>query len=192
MGCMSFETRVQQILQFYQERRRMPSFSEIAAMTGLRSKNAVFKLVRKMMRQGLIAQDERGRLIPLALSSELRFAGLVEAGFPSPADGELFETMNLEAYLVRKPEATYLLRVRGDSMIDAGILPGDLVLVERGTEPHDGDIVIAQIDGEWTLKYFRREGRKVYLQPANGRYQPLYAKEELKIAAVVKAVIRKY
>ncbi len=98
--------------------------------------------------------------------------------------------MNLEAYLVRKPEATYLLRVRGDSMVDAGIMPGDLVLVERGAEPHEGDIVIAQIDGEWTLKYFRRHGGQVYLQPANGRYQPLYAKEELKIAAVVKAVIR--
>ena len=100
--------------------------------------------------------------------------------------------MNLEGYLIRKPEATYLLRVRGDSMVDADILPGDLVLVERGAEPHDGEIVIAQIDGEWTLKYFRREGNKVYLQPANGRFQPFYPKEELTIAAVVKAVIRKY
>jgi len=110
---MSFEARVQQILTFYRQRRRMPSFSEIAAMTGLRSKNAVSKLVRKMMAQGLMAKDARGRLIPTHLLSELRFVGLVEAGVPSPADDELFETMNLEAYLVRKPEATYLLRVRG-------------------------------------------------------------------------------
>ena len=189
---MSFETYVQQIHAFYRQRKRMPSYREIGAVTGLRSTNAVFKVVHKMIQQGFLAKDARGRLIPKQLLSEVRFVGLVEAGFPSPADDELFETMNLEQYLVRKPEATYLLRVRGDSMVDAGIMPGDLVLVERGAEPHDGDIVIAQIDGEWTLKYFRRQGNNVYLQPANGRYQPLYAKEELKIAAVVKAVIRKY
>jgi SOS regulatory protein LexA len=192
MAAMRFETYIQQIQTFYQQHHRMPSYREIAAVTGLHSTNAVFKLVRKMIQQGLIAKDARGRLIPKQLLRELRFVGLVEAGFPSPADDELFETMNLEQYLVRKPEATYLLRVRGDSMLDAGILPGDLVLVERGAEPHDGDIVIAQIDGEWTLKYFRRDGGKIYLQPANGRYQPFYAREELKIAAVVKAVIRKY
>ena len=189
---MRFETYVQQIQTFYRQHRRMPSYREIGAVTGLRSTNAVFKVVHKMIQQGLLAKDARGRLIPKHLLRELRFVGLVEAGFPSPADDELFETMNLEQYLVRKPEATYLLRVRGDSMVDAGILPGDLVLVERGAEPHDGEIVIAQIDGEWTLKYFRREGNKVYLQPANGRFQPFYPKEELTIAAVVKAVIRKY
>jgi SOS regulatory protein LexA len=192
MPAMRFETYVQQIQTFYQQHRRMPSYREIGAVTGLRSTNAVFKVVHKMIQQGLIVKDARGRLIPKHLIRELRFVGLVEAGFPSPADDELFETMNLEQYLVRKPEATYLLRVRGDSMVDAGILPGDLVLVERGAEPHDGEIVIAQIDGEWTLKYFRREGNKVYLQPANGRFQPFYPKEELTIAAVVKAVIRKY
>ncbi len=192
MAAMRFEASVQQIQTFYRQHHRMPSYREIGAATGLRSTNAVFKLVHKMIQQGLLAKDTRGRLIPKQLLSELRFVGLVEAGFPSPADDELFETMNLEQYLVRKPEATYLLRVRGDSMVDAGILPGDLVLVERGAEPHDGEIVIAQIDGEWTLKYFRRQGNQVSLQPANGRYQPFYPKEELKIAAVVKAVIRKY
>jgi SOS regulatory protein LexA len=192
MPVMGFETYVQQIQTFYRQHHRMPSYREIAAVTGLRSTNAAFKVVNKMIQQGLLAKDARGRLIPKQLLSDLRFVGLVEAGFPSPADDELFETMNLEGYLIRKPEATYLLRVRGDSMVDAGILPGDLVLVERGAEPHDGEIVIAQIDGEWTLKYFRREGNKVYLQPANGRFQPFYPKEELTIAAVVKAVIRKY
>jgi SOS regulatory protein LexA len=192
MPAMRLQTYFQQILTFYRQHHRMPSYREIGAVTGLRSTNAVFKVVNKMRQQGLIAKDARGRLLPKQRLSELRFVGLVEAGFPSPADDELFETMNLEQYLVRKPEATYLLRVQGESMIEAGIMPGDLVLVERGAEPHDGEIVIAQIDGEWTLKYFRRKGNQVYLEPANGRFQPFYAKEELKIAAVVTAVIRKY
>ena len=78
----------------------------------------------------------------------LPFGGLVEAGFPSPADEPLLETLSLEEWLIRNREATYFLNVRGDSMIDAGILPGDVVLVERGSAPHNGDIVIAQIDGE--------------------------------------------
>jgi SOS-response transcriptional repressor LexA len=154
-GRMSFETRVQQIQTFYQARRRIPSFREIAAMTGLRSKNAVSKLVRQMIMRELITQDAQGRLIPARRWREVPFVGLVEAGFPSPADEQLLETLSLEEWLIRNREATYLLRVRGDSMVDAGILPGDVVLVERGSEPHPGDIVIAQIDGEWTLKYFR-------------------------------------
>jgi SOS regulatory protein LexA len=189
---MSFDTQIQQIQTFYQQRHRMPSYSEIAAVTGLRSKNAVFKLVRKMLMHELITKDARGRLLPARRWREIPFVGLVEAGFPSPADEQLLETLSLEEWLIRNRETTYLLRVQGDSMRDAGILPGDLVLVERGIEPHNGDIVIAQIDGEWTLKYFRREGQQIFLEAANPTYQPFYPKEDLKIAAVVTAVIRKY
>jgi repressor LexA len=94
--------------------------------------------------------------------------------------------------LIKNKEATYILKVTGDSMNGAGILPGDMVLVERGLEPHDGDIVIAQIDHSWTMKYFRKQGRKVFLEAANKKYKPLYPKEELKVAAVVIGVIRKY
>jgi len=89
-------------------------------------------------------------------------------------------------------EATYLLKVDGESMIEAGILPGDLLLVERGLDPRDGDIVIAQVDREWTIKYFRKRGRTVFLEAANTDFKPIYPTEELKIAAVVRAVIRKY
>jgi repressor LexA len=189
---MSFDTYVQQITTFYRHAKRMPSFSEIGALTGLRSKNAVAKLVIKMIAAGLIAKDARGKLIPKQLQGEIRLAGVVEAGFPSPAEEELLETLSLEEYLIRNREATFLLKVKGDSMIDAGILPGDLVLVERGAEAHDGDIVIAHIDGEWTMKYFRRQKGQVFLEAANKHYKPFYPEQELKIAAVVKAVIRKY
>ena len=82
--------------------------------------------------------------------------------------------------------------VKGDSMIDAGIMPGDLLIVERGAAVRDGDIVIAQIDREWTIKYFRRRGNKVFLEAANKDYQPLHPTEELNIAAVVRGVVRRY
>ncbi|MDR3643283.1 MAG: translesion error-prone DNA polymerase V autoproteolytic subunit [Candidatus Doudnabacteria bacterium] len=122
----------------------------------------------------------------------ITLAGTVEAGWPSPAEEELSDTMSLDEYLVRNKEATYMLKVSGDSMVDAGIMPGDMVLVERGVAEKDGHIVIAEIDGKWTMKYLRKRGGKIYLEAANKKYRPFYPKENLKIAAVVRAVIRRY
>ncbi len=85
-----------------------------------------------------------------------------------------------------------MLRVSGDSMSEAGILPGDMVLVDKGQPPKSGDIVIAEVDGEWTMKYLRKRGENVALIPANPKYKPIKPKSELKIAGVVTAVVRKY
>lgn len=100
--------------------------------------------------------------------------------------------MSLDEYLVENREASYLLRVKGDSMKEAGIIAGDLVVVERGREARPGDIVVAEVDGEYTLKYLRKKGGKVYLEPANKKFKPIVPKEELKILAVLRAVVRKY
>jgi len=98
----------------------------------------------------------------------------------------------MDEYLITRPEASFLLQVNGDSMNGAGIMEGDLVVVERGRDPKGGDIVVAEVDGEWTMKHFRREGKAVVLEAANPRYPPIRPKEELKIGGVVTAVIRKY
>jgi repressor LexA len=100
--------------------------------------------------------------------------------------------MNLDEFLIEKRESTYILEVDGDSMIDAHITHGDLVIAERNTKAKNGQIVIAEIDGEWTIKFFRQEGNKVWLEPANKKYKPIYPSCELKISAIVKGVIRKY
>ena len=105
---------------------------------------------------------------------------------------ELVDTINLDQYLVRRPEATYLLTVSGDSMIEAGIHPGDLVLVEKGGVPKQNDIVIAQIDGEWTMKYFGKDQSGVFLDPANSKYTRMRPERSLSIGGLVKAVVRKY
>ena len=126
------------------------------------------------------------------LYGETPVLGLVEAGFPSPAEEELVDTMNLDDYLVENKEATYILKVKGDSMIDAGICEGDMVIVERKEVPKVGEIVIAEVDGEWTMKYLRKRGGRFYLEPANKNYRPIMPKDDLKIAAVVRAVVRKY
>jgi|YelNatPaOPRAMG01_1025707.scaffolds.fasta_scaffold39589_2 repressor LexA len=123
---------------------------------------------------------------------ELKIIGDITAGFPSPAEEELFENISLEEWLIRNPTSTYLVKVYGESMIEAGILPGDFVLVDRSLTPKNGDIVIAQVDGEWTMKYFRKQKGEILLVPANPRYPPIKPTESLNIFGVVVGVVRRY
>lgn len=182
----------QKILNFHRTHRRMPSYSEIANLLGFSSKNAVFRLVNNLVAEGIIAKDSKGRLVPVRLENEVRMLGLVEAGFPAAAEEELSDSITIDDYLIDNKETSFLLRVKGDSMIDAGIQEGDLVLVERGKEAKVGDIVIAEVDGEWTMKYYRKKSGKVCLEPANKKYPLIFPAQQLNIAAVVRAVIRKY
>lgn len=170
----------------------MPSYREIMEITGLRSTNAVWKLIRRLEQERVLERDRKGRLIPRRLFGELPFLGVVEAGFPSPAEEELVDTMSLDEYLIGNREASYILKVKGDSMVEAGIRPGDLLIVDRSASPRDGDIVIAEVDGEWTMKYYRSRGGRIHLEAGNKRYKPIMPHESLKVAAVVKAVVRKY
>jgi SOS regulatory protein LexA len=185
-------SRIKGIAAFLSKNRRMPSFSEIGVIAGLSSKNAVFKLVNTLAQKGVIERDPRGRLIPRSIGAPLRVLGTVEAGFPSPAEEELADSLSLDAFLIQNPQATFLLKVSGDSMSEAGILPGDMVIVDKGQVPKSGDIVIAEVDGQWTMKYLRKRGDSVSLVPANPNYRPIKPKTELKIAGVVTAVVRKY
>lgn len=180
------------IRPFAARRRRMPSYGEIMELVGFRSRHAVYCLIERLVAEGLVIKDAQGKIIPTKNSSTVPLLGIVEAGFPSPADEELVDTMSLDEYLIENREATYILKVKGDSMIEAGIQPGDLVIVERTNSPRVGDIVIAEVDGEWTMKYLRKHAGTLVLAPANRRYKPIVPQHELKIVAVVKAVVRKY
>lgn len=176
---------------FYSRNKRMPTYSEMMGLFGFRSKNAVFKIVEKLIEAGLVAKDHLGRLIPANSFGEIKVAGLVKAGLPSEAE-ELQDTVNLEDMLIGKKELTYMLEVDGDSMIDAHIKEGDMVLVEKTNNARIGDIVIAEVDGEFTMKYLREKNGQRYLEPANKNYQPIYPEQSLNVIAKLKAVIRKY
>lgn len=177
---------------FYERQKRMPTYSEMMSLFGFKSKNAVFKVVEKMVEAGIVAKDHLGRLVPSKIFGEVPMLGLVTAGFPATVEEELADTVSLDDLLVKNKSLTYMLEVDGDSMIDAHIEKGDMVLVERANNAKDGDIVIAEVDGEFTMKYFRKNGNKVWLEPANKNYQPIYPEHSLNIIAVLKAVIRKY
>ena len=180
------------IAKFYKKNRRMPTYSDIMKMFGWESKNSAFKLVKKLIEEKVLDQDSQGRLLPNKLFGEIPMLGLVEAGFPTPTEEDRSDTMSLDEYLIEKKEASFILEVKGDSMIEEGIKEGDLVIVERQNDAKDGEIVIAEVDGGWTMKYLRKEGEKIWLEPANKKYKPIYPENELRIAAVVKGVVRKY
>ena len=181
------------ILSFYRKNRRLPGYKEIMSLVGFKSKNAVYKLINKLVDDGVIDKDSNGKLTPMKIFGETLLLGLVEAGIPTSVEADTKESLNLDEYLVgNKKGSTYLLEVKGDSMIDEGIKEGDLVLVERGGEAKDGDIVIAEVDGGWTMKYFKKKGSVIYLEPANKNYSPIYPEYDLKVAAIVRGVIRKY
>lgn len=103
---------------------------------------------------------------PLVVSS-------VSAGFPSPADDYIEGQLDLNQHLIRHPAATFFVRVDGDSMIDAGIHPGDILIVDRALEPKDKNVVIANINGELTVKRIRIKYKKILLMPENENYPPL-------------------
>jgi SOS regulatory protein LexA len=181
------------IISFYKRNKRMPGYQEIMAMFGFKSKNSVHKLILWLVDQGVITKDSQGRIIPNRLVGDIPLLGLVEAGIPSVAEADELNTMSIEDFLVDDKDKSYLLEVKGDSMIDAHIEEGDYVLVERKNEPRIGDIVIAEVDGGWTMKYYRKDKKgREYLEPANKNYDNIYPEESFRVAAIVKAVIRKY
>ena len=181
---------------FYSQNKRMPTYSEMMKLFDFKSKNAVFRVVEKLLEAGLVAKDHLGRLIPTQSFAEdiisVPMLGFVTAGLPATVEEELLDRVNLDDLLIEKKAQTYMLEVDGDSMIDAHIEKGDMVLVERANQAKDGQIVIAEVDGEFTMKYFKKDGNKVWLEPANKNYKPIYPERSLNINAILKAVIRKY
>lgn len=180
------------LVSFYESQKRMPTYSEMMTLFGFKSKNAVYRLIQKFLDGGLVTKDTMGHLIPSTLFTEIPILGSVKAGFPSDTE-EVFETtINLNDFLIRKRGETYIVEVDGDSMIDAHIADGDMVIAERATDAKDGQIVIAEVDGEFTMKYFKKEGSKIWLEPANKNFKPIYPKNDFHIMAIIKGVIRKY
>lgn len=128
---------------------------------------------------------------------DLLFAPGVKAGFPSPAEDYLHESLDFNRDLIRHPEATFYGRVAGDSMQDAGICEGDIAVIDRSVEPQDGDVIVGYINGEFTIKFLDLTHRKdgyIELRPANKKYSPIRIDENdsFEVWGVVIWVIKKW
>lgn len=185
------ESYKEKILAFYRSSKRMPSITEIMRVCGFASRSSAFYVVNKLVAEGIIEKDSKGKIIPTGKLHELKLVGHIRAGFAAPAEDELADTITVGEYLIRHKESSYLLQVEGDSMRDAGINEGDMVIFERGTTPKVGDIVIALTEDGYTLKYLRKQNGKPYLEAANPDYPNIYPKEG-QVIGVVTASFRKY
>ena len=119
------------------------------------------------------------------------FLSRVRAGFPSPADDYLDKKLDLNEHLIKHPAATFFVKVKGDSMVKAGIHSGDILVVDRSLEPKDKKIVIAVVNGEFTVKRVEKKGSKLFLASAHDTYAPIEIKDgmDFEIWGVVLHVI---
>ena len=196
--------RQRQILDFLNEfidkHGYAPSLEEVGQRFGLSSLATVHKHLTNLQEKGFIRRawnkSRSVELVPTRLDSralEIPLSGNVAAGAPIEAL-VTNETVSVPDDLVRRPEATYALRVRGESMIDEQIRDGDIVIVEGRRTANNGEMVVALVRGfDVTLKTFYRDNGRIRLQPANAMIQPIVVDaDQVQIQGVVVGVLRKY
>lgn len=174
-----------------------PSVREIGEAVGLRSSSTVHAHLEKLEHKGYIRRDPtKPRAIEILESDvqaahmvSLPLVGRVTAGEPVLAQENIEEFIDVPSQFVKPGTTQFVLRVKGDSMIDAGILDGDLVLVRQQSQAENGEIVVALLEDEATVKRFYREADAIRLQPENPRYQPILTPDVVVLGKVV-AVFR--
>ncbi len=177
---------------YYAEHSVLPPYSTVMSLLGLKSKSPVAALVARLKLQGYLESTPEKRLKPGRRFFERPIFDSVRAGLPSPAGDTRHDTLTIDEHLVSHPSKTVLLTVKGDSMIDAGILAGDTVVVEKRNMANLGDIVVAIIDNEFTLKTLGKEKNQFVLKPANPAYPIIRPQGDLEIFGIVVGQFRKY
>jgi len=177
---------------YYAQHRVMPSYARIGQLLGFSSKGSVAELVERLKDAGYLESTNDRRLKPGRRFFERALASSkIAAGFPSAVADELQDDVAIDQELVRHPSRTVLVTVKGDSMIDAGLMPGDRVVVERRHTAVEGDIVVAIVDDESTIKRLAKERGRFVLKPENKAY-PVLRPKNLEIFGVVVGSYRKY
>lgn len=168
-----------------------PSMPRLCDVLGLASTSSVFALIGRLTSAGYVERVD-GRVVPTKKFFARPLLGSVRAGQPQPADQSEPEVLTLDDYLIDQPNRTSLHRVRGDSMSGLGIFEGDLVAVEHNAPSAPGDVVVAVVDGELTVKTLRRDDvGKFFLEAANPAYEPIRPKTSLEVLGVVVSVCRR-
>jgi len=183
---------LEKLQDYYAEHRVIPSYSVLAALWGISAKSWVSECVKRFEEAGYLDWTPERQLKPGARFFERRLADeSVQAGLPNPAIADGYDLITIDNYLVRMPSKTSLVRVKGDSMIDAGIHEGDLLVVEQQPHANVGDIVVAIVDNEFTVKYLDRERGAFVLKPANKAYPVIRPRGRLEIFGVMAGLVRR-
>lgn len=169
----------------------LPSFDIIAKEFGFKHKNSVWQYFNKFKDADLIQEKNNRFYIKKENFGAILFTSSVRAGFASVAEDSIEKRVSLdETFSINSP-STFLFTVAGDSMVELGIFEGDKVIIKKTPEAKDGDVVLAFVDGGYTLKTYRKKQGEVWLQPANPEYEVIKPKEQLTIFGVAQGVVRK-
>ncbi len=200
---MEITKRQKQLLDYItdsvREKGLPPTVSEMAKALRVKSKNAVAKLLAALQEKGFLKRDgtARGIAVRDEFGNQIQAGvlnvpvlGRIQAGMPVMVEENIAEWVNLPQSFLRGRKDVFLLQVRGDSMIGAGILEGDLVIVKPTREVRSGDIVVALLHDEATVKRFIEIGGRRYLKPENPKYENIYPQDEWTVQGKVVGVIR--
>jgi repressor LexA len=183
---------VARLQSYYAKHRILPSYAGIGKLVGLRSKASVASLVQRLRAEGLLEKTPDRRLKPGPRFFDRPLVEAVRAGAPDSPTESPPELLSVDRLLIPNPARSVLISVRGDSMLDAGILPGDVVVVEKRTTAEVGQIVVAIVDNEFTVKRLARERGQFVLKPENKAYPAIRPKGDLEIFGVIVGQFRKY
>ena len=182
---------LEKLQDYYARHRVFPSYAAIGRLVGLQSTSSVSAFLERLRTRGYIESFDR-RLKPSRRFFERPLVqSRVAAGLPSAAYDAEPDGLSIDEFLVSRPSRTFLVQVKGDSMTGAGLMPGDTLVVERANGATDGAIVVAVVDGAYTVKRLGRENRRFVLRPENKSY-PVLRPDPLEIVGVVVGSFRKY
>ena len=183
---------LEKLQDYYAEHKVIPSYSVLATLWGISAKSWVSECVKRFEEAGFLDWTPEKQLKPGKRFFERRVADSpVQAGMPQAAVAESGDYVaSIDEMVVRKPSKTVLIRVKGDSMVDAGILEGDHLVVEQQSHANVGEIVVAIVDNEFTVKYLDREKGTFVLKPANKAYPVIRPRGRLEIFGVMAGLVR--
>jgi SOS-response transcriptional repressor LexA len=183
---------LEKLQDYYAEHKVIPSYSVLASLWGISAKSWVAECVKRFEDARYLDWTPDRQLKPGRRFFERRLADApVQAGLPNPAISDGYDLITLDDWLVKVPSRTALVRVKGDSMIEAGIREGDLLVVEVQPNANVGDIVVAIVDNEFTVKYLEREKGVFVLKPANRAYPVIRPRGRLEIFGVMAGLARR-
>lgn len=183
---------LEKLQDYYAEHKVIPSYSVLASLWGFSAKSWVSEYVKRFEEAGYLDWTPDRQLKPGSRFFERRLAdSMVQAGLPNPAISDGYDLITIDDYLVKLPSRTSLVRVKGDSMIDAGIHEGDLLIVEQQPNANVGDIVVAIVDNEFTVKELAREKSGLVLKPANKAYPVMRPRGGFEIFGVMAGLVRR-
>jgi len=189
---MTYESQLQKLRLYYREHQFLPTYNEMRQIFGCKSKSTAYYAINKLVAAGFLKKKGQ-KLIPGPHFMSLPYYKSVRAGFPSPVEEEANDRMSLDEYLIEQPNNTFFIRVKGDSMSQAGILDGDIVIVRRTEAVHLGQMVVVNLEGQMVVKTLKQNKGHFILESAHPSYPEIPLEDDVHqgMMGVVRGVVRK-